>query len=55
MYAIRSYYGRLQFTKDGKYLKLTLFDGVKYDEKVDDNKRRSRDEKKLQFRRNNFV
>lgn len=46
--------GRLQFTKDGKYLKLTLFDGVKYDEKVDDNKRRSRDEKKLQFRKDKF-
>ncbi len=44
--------GRLQFTEDNKYLKLTLFDGVQYNEKVH-NSRKKRDEK-YQFKEDHF-
>ncbi|MCW3806029.1 LptF/LptG family permease [Plebeiibacterium marinum] len=44
--------GRLQFTKDNAYLKLTLFNGVQYTENVN-NQRKKRNEK-LQFREDHF-
>ncbi len=46
--------GRLQFTTDSRFLKLTLFDGVRYDEDVADNQKQTRDEKKLSFRKDVF-
>ncbi len=44
--------GRLQFTEDNKYLKLTLFDGVQYNEKVGNERKRKDD--KYQFREDHF-
>ncbi len=46
--------GKLQFSKDNKYLKLTLYDGVKYDENIGDDSRRSRRDKEQQFRKERF-
>ncbi len=44
--------GKLQFTEDNKYLKLTLFDGVQYNEETDDGHKRKRD--RFQFREDHF-
>ena len=44
--------GKLQFTEDNKYLKLTLFDGVQYNEETDDGRKRKRD--RFQFREDHF-
>ncbi len=46
--------GKLQFTEDGKFLKLTLFDGVRYDENIGENNKSTRKEKHLQFRTDKF-
>ncbi len=46
--------GKLQFSKDNKYLKLTLYDGVKYDEDIGDDSRKSRRGKEQQFRKERF-
>ncbi len=44
--------GRLQFTEDNKYLKLTLYDGVQYNEKVGSERKKKDD--KYQFREDHF-
>lgn len=46
--------GKLQISEDKKYLKLTLYDGVKYDERVDDTKGRINSRSKQQFRVDHF-
>ncbi len=46
--------GRLQFSDDKKHLKLTLYDGVTYDEKVEGEKKRVRKQDKQQFRVDHF-
>ncbi len=44
--------GKLQFTEDNKYLKLTLFNGVQYNEKVGNERKKKND--KYQFREDHF-
>ncbi|MCW3786704.1 LptF/LptG family permease [Plebeiibacterium sediminum] len=44
--------GKLQFTEDNKYLKLTLFDGVQYNEEADDGRKRNKNN--YQFREDHF-
>ncbi|WP_075590874.1 LptF/LptG family permease [Labilibacter marinus] len=46
--------GKLQFSDDKTSLKLTLWDGVTYDEKADQKKRTIRSKDKQQFRIDNF-
>lgn len=46
--------GKLQFSDDKKSLKLTLFDGMTYDEKADRQKRTVRKKEKQQFRVDHF-
>jgi lipopolysaccharide export system permease protein len=45
--------GRLQFTQDSRYLKLTLYDGVTYDENPATGEKKKRKEK-MQFREDHF-
>jgi lipopolysaccharide export system permease protein len=47
--------GKLQFTEDKKFLKLTLYSGVKYDENVNEHKGRIKRSERLQFRVDNFT
>jgi len=46
--------GRLQVSQDKRNMVLTLFDGVRYDEKINDNTKRLRDRDKQRFRRDIF-
>ncbi|TLX72252.1 YjgP/YjgQ family permease [Labilibacter sediminis] len=46
--------GLLEISEDKKHLKLTLFDGIKYDEKVDDSKGRIDRKSKQKFRVDHF-
>jgi lipopolysaccharide export system permease protein len=46
--------GRLAFSEDKRYMTLTLFDGVRYDEKVNDNQRRLQDRDRQMFREDRF-
>jgi lipopolysaccharide export system permease protein len=47
--------GKLQFSEDKNFLKLTLYNGVKYDENVNEQKGRIKRSERQQFRVDNFT